>query len=86
MEEISLLYIDSNSRLDETSELAILLAEDRFYSDNIPFKIISDFEIADELPDNAVRMRQLGLQFKGLTHRQISHLDFFIKSHISGAE
>lgn len=38
MEGISLFYIDSNSRLDETSELAILLAEDRFYLDNIPFR------------------------------------------------
>lgn len=83
---IALCYIDSNRRPKRTSELAILLAEDRFYIYNMPFEIISDFEIADEFATSALKMRTLSLHFKDLTHRQISRLDFFIKNHTIGAK
>lgn len=86
MEGIALYYIDSHCQPEETAELDIMFAEGRFYLDNIGFKIISDFEIAGELPDSSIKMRQLSLQFKDLAHHRKTHLDFFIKNHTIGAK
>lgn len=65
-------------------ELVILVANNNFHSDKVPFETISDFEIANEVPFSSITMRRRGVQFGKLTDKQISQLDYFIRNHAIG--
>jgi hypothetical protein len=81
---LSFRYIDSHEKLKNASELKIILGNRGLYLDNVPFKIISDFEIESEFSLSTVNMRQIGLEFGELTPGQRNRLDRFIKHHTIG--
>ena len=84
MDGLSFRYVDNRQDTDDSSTLDILLAHSGFYMENIIFDTISDFEIADEVPFNTIRMRQKGIQFKNLSSRQRNQLKEFIRSFTVG--
>ena len=61
-------------------ELSIFLAERDFYVGQIPFKTISDFEIAGKTPSTPVPLRRSGVQFGRLTGDQTSRLEHLLHS------
>ena len=61
-------------------ELSIFLAERDFYVGQIPFKTISDFEIAGKNPSTSVPLRRSGVQFGQLTDHQSSQLEHLLHS------
>ena len=61
-------------------ELSIFLAERDFYVGQIPFKTISDFEIAGKTPSTSVPLRRSGVQFGQLTEHQTSQLEHLLHS------
>lgn len=65
-------------------ELDIFLSERDFYVGKIPFKTVSDFEMATQAPSCSVTMRRTGVKFKKLTHHQASQLEYFIQNHTLG--
>jgi len=65
-------------------ELVILLADNNFHIDKVPFETISDFEIANKVPFSSITMRRRGVQFGKLTDKQISQLDYFIRNYAIG--
>jgi hypothetical protein len=65
-------------------ELSIFLSERDFYVDKIPFKTISDFEIADKTASTSVPLRRSGVQFGRLTDHQSSQLEHFLHSFTLG--
>jgi hypothetical protein len=81
---LSFRYIDSSEKLENASELKIILGNQGLYLDKVPFKKICDFEIESEFSFSTVKMRQIGLQFGELTPGQRSRLDRFIKKHTIG--
>jgi hypothetical protein len=81
---LSFRYIDSSEKLENASELKIILGNQGLYLDKVPFKKICDFEIESEFSFSTVKMRQIGLQFGELTPGQRSRLDRFIKNHTIG--
>jgi hypothetical protein len=74
-------YIDSLAQSDESPVLDILSADCGFYLGNVSFKTMSDIEIAEDVPINSVKMRQLRVQFNKLTRNQKIQLDNFIRNH-----
>jgi hypothetical protein len=76
-------YIGSQAQSDEPQVLDILSADCGFYLGNVSFKTMSDIEIAEDVPTNSVKMRQLRVQFKKLTPNQKIQLDNFIRNHSS---
>ena len=76
-----LRYIDSQAQSDESPVLDILSADCGFYLGNVSFKTMSDIEIAEDVPINSVKMRQLRVQFNKLTPNQKIQLDNFIRNH-----
>jgi hypothetical protein len=65
-------------------ELDIFLSERDFYLGRIPFKTVSDFEMVSTAPSSPVSMRRTGVQFKKLTHFQISRLQYLIQNYTLG--
>ena len=59
-------------------ELSIFLAERDFYVGQIPFRTISDFEIAGKTPSTSVALRRSGVQFGKLSDHQTSQLEHFL--------
>jgi hypothetical protein len=81
MDGLVLRYIDSQAQSDESPVLDILSADCGFYLGNVSFKTMSDIEIAEDVPINSVKMRQLRVQFNELTPNQKIQLDNFIRNH-----
>jgi hypothetical protein len=81
---LSFRYIDSQEKLENASELKIILGKRGLFLDKVPFKKISDFEIESEFSFSTVKMRQIGLEFGVLTAEQRLQLRRFIQNHTIG--
>ena len=81
---LSFRYIDSYEKLENASELKIILGNRGLYLDKVPFRIIFDFQIESEFSFSTVHMRQIGLQFGELSRGQRDQLDQFIRDHTIG--
>lgn len=81
---LSFRYVDSHEKLENASELKIILGNRGLYLDKVPFKIIFDFEVEREFCFSRVNMRQIGLAFGELTPGQQELLDRFIRNHTIG--
>ena len=84
LQGLSFRYIDSSKKLDNASELKIILGNQGLYLDKVPFQKICDFEIENEFSFSTVKMRQIGLKFGALTAEQRMQLNRFIKRHTIG--
>ncbi len=81
---LSFHYIDNKYQSVGLEELDILLAERGFYLERVPFKIVSDTKIPPEGPDQSIKMRRLGVQFKDISVYQKDRLKYFLQNHTSG--
>jgi hypothetical protein len=77
-------YITSENLSHEPFELDIVLAGDDFRLHKIPFKAVSDMDMADALSFSPATMRRQGVQFGALTHDQKAQLEYFIRNHTTG--
>ena len=73
-------YLKSHKPSDKSLELDILVASCGFYLSDVPFIPISDFEVAGQVSGGPQKEKQASVQFDGLTHHQISQLDYFIQN------
>jgi hypothetical protein len=74
-------HVVGKTQLSKTFVLDILLAECGFYLADLPFKILSDFVLPDDIPATAFEMRQVRLQFQNLNAIQQARLKDFIFNH-----
>ena len=74
-------HVDSEAQLSRALVLDILMADCGFYLANMPFKIITDVVIPDEISSNAFELRQVRLQFQKLNTLQRARLEKFIVNH-----
>jgi PAS domain-containing protein len=65
-------------------KLDIFLTDGDFYLGKIPFETISDLEIVNKAPSSSITMRRSSVQFRKLTHYQISQLESFIQNYTVG--
>ncbi|HID30727.1 MAG TPA: PilZ domain-containing protein [Desulfobacterales bacterium] len=73
-------YIASEELSDDSVELNIFLAENRFHLRKIPFKTIWDIQ-TEKVPFSSITMRRSGVEFGELTPDQRSQLKYFIRNH-----
>lgn len=77
---LALRYVASGGGdANESCEMDIFFGKD-FYLGRIPFKAVSDFEIAGEFPNSPVTVRRLGVQFGELTEGQRSQLAYLMQN------
>lgn len=67
-----------------SSQLGISKANIGFYLGGVPFKSISDFEIANKVANSFTTIRRCGVEFGELALNQISQLEYFIPNHTIG--
>jgi hypothetical protein len=77
-------YTNNELTPNASSNLGISLADVGFYLSKVPFKTISDFEIANEVAYSFTTIRRCGVEFGDLTLNQISQLEYFIWNHTIG--
>jgi hypothetical protein len=74
-------YAFCNTIISEALVLDILLADCGFYLANVPYKIISDAVIPEDVPEDFIEMRQAHLQFQNLSDYQQARLKDFMMNH-----
>jgi len=74
-------YAFRNTNISKALILDILLADCGFYLANVPYKIISDAVIPEDVTDDCIEMRQVRLQFQSLSDCQQARLKDFIVTH-----
>jgi len=72
-------------RSNNLSNLDIFLTDNSFYLEEVPVINVSDFQIAGKFPFSSITTRRQGVQFRELTHNQISRLEYFIRNHTTNA-
>ncbi|MDH4205846.1 MAG: hypothetical protein OEV45_09985 [Desulfobacteraceae bacterium] len=78
---LSFRYITGEERSNQSLVLDILVADSGFYLENLTFKNIADFEIADEFAINSFKMRLNRVQFEGLEPAAIMKLKHFVENY-----
>ncbi len=78
---LSFRYIDGEERSLQPLVLDILVADCGFYLENLTFKNIADFEIADDPAINSFKMRLNQVQFEGLEPAAIMKLKYFVENY-----
>ena len=74
-------HVDNKIELTDEFVLDILLADCGFYLADIPFKVITDSVIPDDIPGDPIEMRQVQLLFQKLNTNQQARLKEFIFNH-----
>ena len=72
------LYHDDGQRLKSYSHFDIFLVDSGIYLDQIPCKIVSNFEMEELDSPNSVSMRRCCIEFDDLAPEKISDLEYFI--------
>ena len=65
--------------------LDILLADCRYYLDNIQFELVADVSSTDEFSFDSIRTGLISVKFKNLTAEQMRKLKQFLKNHTDSA-
>jgi hypothetical protein len=80
---LALRYVADEAASNPLSDLTIVSAKPSFRLGKLPFKTVSDFEIA-KVPFSSMAPRRLSLQFGELTQDQTARLEQFIMTHTAG--
>ena len=80
---LALLYVADEAPSKRSSDLTIVSANPSFHLRRLPFRTVSDFEIA-KVPFSSMAPRRLSLQFGELTQDQTARLEHFITTHTIG--
>lgn len=78
MDGLTFLYLDSTQLSDKTFKLDIFSTDSDFYLEEVPCKTMSDLKTYAS-PFSSMAMRECAVQFGGLTSRQRSQLEHFIR-------
>lgn len=81
---LAIHYIANGTKSIDSSFLDILLADNGFYMEKIPFESVSDFEIPNEFAFSSLRMNRHGVKFGQLTRHQLSQLEDFLRNYTTG--
>ncbi len=71
-------YVENNLHPHTCSDLNIIVANNGFYLKGMPFKTISNSEIAVENIFSSIMIRHHSIKFGDMTNKQITQLNYFI--------
>ncbi|MBU0986772.1 MAG: hypothetical protein KKH68_05910 [Proteobacteria bacterium] len=75
-------YVNGAEQLSGCFDLDIFSKEIGFQVKKVPFEIVSDFGIDEDVPFSTIKTRQCGGRFGHLADSQLSQLDLFIRNCI----
>ena len=82
--DIICFYYISGKKFSKQIAVDILLADDDFYLDNLPVRIVSDINVNVNESVEKTSFKRCGLRFEDLTSHQRSKLSCFIPKQDSG--
>ncbi len=74
-------YVANEERLYDSPDLDIAYSRASFYLEKMPFKVISDLELENDIRWSSLKLRRFGVQFGELTENQESLLEDFIQKY-----
>lgn len=74
-------YVSVGERLKGSFELDLVSPKDDLRLKGFPVKVVSNFERPSKTPSGRIRLRRVGVQFRELTHDQISRLQYFMRNY-----
>jgi len=78
---------ESREVTNEAVDLDVFLSDNSFCIKKVPYNLISDIKIDNELPLHFIDLvKRRGVQFGLLTDQQISALEYFIGNHTKTEE
>jgi len=77
---LAVRYFYSEEHSNQSVELDILFADDRFYLENLAFKTVSDLDVDNEFSCSSQNRPLTRVQFGELDLHQISQLDYLIQN------
>lgn len=75
-------YLSGKKETFDKDRIAIFVGGNGFYLKDIPFKVVSDFELEKFKFFSVTQMRRCGGQFGEMSSAQEAQLDFFLKNYI----
>ena len=78
---VSFRCISSGRRGFNGSILEIFSRDNHFYLKKIPFKVVSEIDLENQVPFSSIQMKQISGKFSGLTEYQKSQLDYFLRTY-----
>lgn len=81
---LALRYFVSEKRSRQYTELGIFLSGGSLILDQIPFRTVSDTELANEFPYSTIIFRRYAVQFDKLTADKKQKLEHFLLHHTLG--
>lgn len=80
---LSFHHIDNGADLSEFSEMDILYADEDFHLSRLPFRTVKVTNVEGDVPFDVLSMKQLTVQFIGLTTKQEAQLDHLLEHYTS---
>ena len=81
---LSFSYVSLDHDQKGPCELDVFFRNNGFYLKNIPFKMVSDFDMDNDLLFSSITLRRQSVRFCKLNSKQHSDLERFIHHHTSG--
>jgi hypothetical protein len=78
---LSFRYIESHEPPGYSDELVILVTRQHFFLDRVPFKVVSDIEIENNISFSSIQMRRCSVEFVRLNLQQAVSIQNFIMRH-----
>ena len=78
---LSLRYFLKDQNPINFSQLGIFSPDCDLAIDGIPFSVVSDTELPNGSPLDPINFRRSGVQFEQLTSKQLSELEYFLKTN-----
>ncbi len=83
---LSFKYIDTRSETrveQEQEEKAVFLSSMGYYVGDLPFRIISDYEVTNVPSFSSMKVRKRHIQFTDLSFKQLFDLDYYLRNNVS---
>lgn len=83
---LSFKYIDTknNEENAETQpEKTVFLSSMGYYVGDLPFRIISDYEVTNVPSFSSMKVRKRHIQFTDLSFKQLFDLDYYLRNNVS---
>lgn len=83
---LSFKYIDTSSDDKENNDVpeeSIFLSSMGYYVGDLPFKVVSDYEVTNAPSFSSMKVRKRHVQFSDLSFKQLFDLDYYLRNNVS---
>ncbi len=83
---LSFKYIDTSNDEKENNaipEESIFLSSMGYYVGDLPFKVVSDYEVTNAPSFSSMKVRKRHVQFSDLSFKQLFDLDYYLRNNVS---